>query len=148
MHCSDPESFVRGGPTLTTSFFFFFFLFILFFDEGRRDPNAVLAAINGATAKHHLNGISLVGRSWPNIECWIGSFVILRGSGPVLLKELYIFAILQEVPYRLPPAPTPHLWIRTCSVGNKPENSACPAGNLNTNVTCPTVLICHARFKC
>ena len=21
-----------------------------------------------------------------NIECWIGSFVILRGSGPVLLK--------------------------------------------------------------
>ena len=31
--CADPESFVRGGPTLTTfclSFFFFFF-----FDEGR-----------------------------------------------------------------------------------------------------------------
>ena len=23
--CADPESFVRGGPTLTTFFFFFFF---------------------------------------------------------------------------------------------------------------------------
>ena len=25
--CVDPESFVRGGPTLTTFFFFFFFFF-------------------------------------------------------------------------------------------------------------------------
>ena len=29
--CADPESFVRGGPTLTT-FFFYFFLLV---DEGR-----------------------------------------------------------------------------------------------------------------
>ena len=40
-------------------------------------------AINGPSAKRHLNGVSLAGRWWPNIECWIGSFVILRGSGPV-----------------------------------------------------------------
>ena len=26
---------------------------------------------------------------WPNIECWLESFVIIRGSGPVLLKKLY-----------------------------------------------------------
>ena len=32
--CADPESFVRGGPTLTIFFFFFFF----FFYEGRENP--------------------------------------------------------------------------------------------------------------
>ena len=26
--CADPESFVRGGPTLTWCFFFFFFFFL------------------------------------------------------------------------------------------------------------------------
>ena len=31
--CADPESFIRGGPTLT-----FFFVFVLG-DEGREDPN-------------------------------------------------------------------------------------------------------------
>ena len=30
---------------------------------------------------------SMAGRRWPNIECWIGSFVILRGSGLVLLRN-------------------------------------------------------------
>ena len=29
----------------------------------------------------------LVGHQRPNIECWIGSFVLLRGSGPVLLRN-------------------------------------------------------------
>ena len=33
------------------------------------------------------NGVSLVCRWWPNIECWLGSFVIFRGSGPVLLRN-------------------------------------------------------------
>ena len=44
-------------------------------------------AIIGPPAKRHcLNGVSLVCRLWNNIECWLGSFEILRGSGPVLLK--------------------------------------------------------------
>ena len=34
--CADLESFVEGGPTLTT-FFFFFKLFLVY--EGRGDPN-------------------------------------------------------------------------------------------------------------
>ena len=32
--CEDPESFVRGGPTLTAFFFQF--------DEGRMDPNTTI----------------------------------------------------------------------------------------------------------
>ena len=61
--CADPGSFVRGGQTLT--FFFFFSL------------------MRGGRIQIPL----LTGHQWPNIECWIGSFVILRGSGPVLLRK-------------------------------------------------------------
>ena len=32
-------------------------------------------AIIGAPAKRHLNGVSLAGRCWPNIECLFGTFV-------------------------------------------------------------------------
>ena len=34
-------------------------------------------AIIGPPAKRHLNGFSLACRWWTNIECWLGSFVIL-----------------------------------------------------------------------
>ena len=51
--CADPESFVRGGPTLTTFFF-----------EGKEDPNKYYykRAIIDPPSKHHLNGVSLTGR--------------------------------------------------------------------------------------
>ena len=29
---------------------------------------------------HHLNGVSLACRSWPNIECWLGSFCDFSGD--------------------------------------------------------------------
>ena len=55
--CADPESFVRGGPTLT------FFLFVFLFDEGREDPNTTISgAIIGPPAKRHLNGVLLACR--------------------------------------------------------------------------------------
>ena len=60
--CADPESFVRGGPTLTFFFFFFFFFFFLV-DEGRKDPNTTISII-GPPAKRHLkwrfDGVSMV----------------------------------------------------------------------------------------
>ena len=40
--CADPESFVRGGPTLTT-----FFLV----DEEREDPNAIISGPSSASSK-------------------------------------------------------------------------------------------------
>ena len=44
-------------------------------------------------AKRHRNGISLDGRCRPNIECWLGSFVIFLGIGTSIAKKLYIFVI-------------------------------------------------------
>ena len=35
--CADPESFVRGGPTLKSDNVFFYFFSLI--DEGRDDPN-------------------------------------------------------------------------------------------------------------
>ena len=40
--CADPESFVRGGPTLT------FFLV----DEGREDPNTTLSGPSSACQRN------------------------------------------------------------------------------------------------
>ena len=37
--CADPESFVRGGPTLTTS---------IFVDEGREDPSTTISGLSSA----------------------------------------------------------------------------------------------------
>ena len=38
-------------------------------------------------AKRHLNGVSLAGRSWPNIERWFSGFVIFQGIRPVSLRS-------------------------------------------------------------
>ena len=56
------RKFCQRGPTLTP--------FVLL-DEGRDDPND---SISG-----RLNGVSLACRCWPNIACWLGSFVIDQG---------------------------------------------------------------------
>ena len=82
--------------------FFFVFVFSLMGGGGGKDPNATISWPS-----------SLVGRWWPNIEFWIGSFVILRGSGPVLLRNPIFFVIFQEGGGLDPLSP---LWIRTCSV--------------------------------
>ena len=52
---------------------------------------------------HHLNGVSLEGRWWPNIEGGSGlvTFRFHRGSGPVLLKP--IFCDFRWDPDILPP---------------------------------------------
>ena len=44
-------------------------------------------AIIDSPAKSNLNGVSLACRCWPNIENWLGSSVIFRGSGPALLRN-------------------------------------------------------------
>ena len=53
----------------------------------RRSKYHKKRAIIGLPAKHHLNGVSLEGWWWPNSECWLCSFVIFRGSRPVLLRN-------------------------------------------------------------
>ena len=58
--CADPESFVRGSPTLITIFFLLFFVFSLMREEGSK--NHYTRAIIDPPAKHHLNGLSLACR--------------------------------------------------------------------------------------
>ena len=67
----------RGGPTVT---------FCSWWGEGGSKYHYKRAII-GPPAKCHLNGFSLVCWWRPNIECWLDSFVIFRGSRPVLLRN-------------------------------------------------------------
>ena len=101
--CADPESFVREKAL---------FMCFLYSWWGKRWSTYHLKrAIIGPLAKRCLlNGVSLACRWWPPIECWLGSFVIFRGSRPVLLKKLY-FCDFSGGP-NTPPAPPPPLWIR------------------------------------
>ena len=79
---------------------FFFYLIFSKYHEKR--------AIIGPPAKRHLNGVSLACQWWPNIECWLGSFMIIQGILTSIAKKPYIFVIFQaggEVPDPLPPLP-------------------------------------------
>ena len=50
-------------------------------------------AIIGQPVKHHLNGVSLAGRCWPNIR----SFVTFQGIQTSIAMEPYSFQILEGV---------------------------------------------------
>ena len=65
-------------------------------------------AIIGPPAKRHLNGVSLAGRWWPNMEFWLCSFVIFRGSTPVLIRNPLFLWFSGGKGVR-PPAPPPPL---------------------------------------
>ena len=59
----------------------------------------------GPSAKRLWNGV-LLASQWPTVECWLGSFVIFRGSGSILLGNP-IFCDFSGGPDPLSP-----LWIR------------------------------------
>ena len=48
--CADPESFVRGGPTLTFFFFLLFFFFLV--DESREDPSTTISGPSEARQRN------------------------------------------------------------------------------------------------
>ena len=62
-------------------------------------------ALFGPPAKRYLNGVSLACQFWPKIESWLGSFTILRGSGPVLLKNPIFLRFSRGGPDPLSPPP-------------------------------------------
>ena len=64
------------------------------------------AGHHGPASEMPLNGVLLVCLLWPNIECWLGSFTILRESRPVLLKNL-IFCDFPGGPDPLSPTLNP-----------------------------------------
>ena len=54
-------------------------------------------------------GVSQARRLWPKIECWLGSYTILRGSGPILLKNLYFCDSQGGVWTPVPPSGSAHV---------------------------------------
>ena len=99
-HAWIQKVFFKGGPTLTT-----FFLMM-----GERVSKCHYKRdIIGPPAKRHLNGVSLAGRWWPSIECWPGSFVILRGIRTSIAKKPFIFVIFSGGPDPSPPPLDPRV---------------------------------------
>ena len=99
--CADPESFFKGGPTLRM------FFFSLFFNNWIQIP--LKSGHHRPASQTSLNAVSLVCRWWPNMEYWLGSFVIFQGIRTSIAKKLYIFVIFQGGGDTL----SPPLWIRT-----------------------------------
>ena len=93
------RKFCQRGPNLITFFFFFFF-----FGDGIEDPNTALngpssarqrnAIFIGPPAKRH--GVSLAGRWWQNIKCWLGRFVIFQEIRTSITRKPYNFVIFQR----------------------------------------------------
>ena len=52
--------------------------------------------------------VSLPGQRWPNIECWLGCFVIFQAIRTSIAKKNYVLWFFREVPTPCPPSP---LWI-------------------------------------
>ena len=67
-----------------------------------------MQAIIGQPGKRHLNGVTLAGRWWPNVECWPGSFVIFQGIRTSIANKSYIFVIFQAGSRTLPPSGSVH----------------------------------------
>ena len=55
--------------------------------RGERSKFHYKSAIIDPPAKCHLNGVSLARRWWPNIECWLGRFVIFQGVRTSIAKK-------------------------------------------------------------
>ena len=63
-----------------------------------------------------ISGVSLAGRWWPIIECWLGSFEVLQGIWTSIVKKPYIFVIFQGWEGGGPdPVPPPPPLIHTCN---------------------------------
>ena len=84
----------------------------MFCQRGSKCDNVVFFLVDGGiedpnTAKmgHH----RLVGRCWPNIECWLGSFVILLGIRTSIAKKPYILWFFRGVPTPCPPSGSGHV---------------------------------------
>ena len=91
---ADPESFVKGGPTLTT--FFGFVLLLFFVDEEIEDPNTT---ISGQSSARQRNTISMALRRCADdgpTGCWLGSFMIFQRIWTSSAKKPYTFVIFQR----------------------------------------------------
>ena len=101
--CADPKVFSES-----VQLWLCFFFFLSWWGE-KGSKYLYKWAIIDQPVKRHLNGISLAGQWWPNIECWLGSFVVLQEIRSSIGKKPYIFLIFQGGVW----TPFLPLWIRT-----------------------------------
>ena len=86
MHGS--RNFCQWGPNYDKVFFIV--------DEERDDLNTTKCGPLSARQQNAIeNGVLLADWWWPNIECWLGSFVIFQGIRTSSAKKSYIFFIFQ-----------------------------------------------------
>ena len=62
LSCTDPEIFVREGPTLTTFFFLLLFLFVFVFVFFLVDEGGPSTTVSGSTSVRQPNGVLLASR--------------------------------------------------------------------------------------
>ena len=76
---------------------------------GKKIQIALKAGHHRPASETPLDGVSLAGRWWPNIKCWLGSFVIFQGVRTSIARKPYIFVIFQGGGGSGPPVPHPTL---------------------------------------
>ena len=79
----------------------FNFNVFFYFDEGRKDQNTT---ISGLSSTRQRNTISMACRWWPNIKCWLSSFLIFKRIRTSIHKKPYSFVIFQGVRIPCPPS--------------------------------------------
>ena len=99
------RSFVRVGQIWTV-----FLVYV-----GREDPSTTISGPLSACQQNATNGVSLAGRLWPCIKCWLGSLAIFQGTQTCIARKPYIFAVFFFGGDVLTPAP---LWIHACILTN------------------------------
>ena len=80
------------------------------FDEGRHEPNASISRPS-STYQWNIIGVLMAGRWWPNIDCWLGIFVIFQGIRTSIAKKSY-FCDFSGGGGGRDPLSHPPLWIR------------------------------------
>ena len=80
MHGS--TKFCQRGSNFNKAFLFVVFLV----DKGRKDPNTTISGSSWARQRNAL----LTCLFWPNIECWLNSFVIVQEIRTSIAFKLYI----------------------------------------------------------
>ena len=95
-------------------------------------------------AKCHSNGVLLAWWWWPNIECWPGSFVIFKGSGPVLLSNPIFLWFFRGV---WTPIPHPPLYPCMSLYLRSSFKYASSDGSRKTSHLC-TLIWAHAACIC
>ena len=91
--------------------------------RGKKIQIALKTGYHRSASERHLNSVSLAGQWWPNIECWLGSFVVFQGIRTSIAKKPYVFVIFRRgVLTSCPPSGSTRDPVWTYVIVSKREN--------------------------